>query len=493
MDLFEEYKSLRSYMRRFDLLSSLTDVWHYSLHIMEYQPLPAGYAFGKSAPMLQRLSELLHPWDLDILARELVLNATRRGTRRLKNGKHLIEVIGHIQRVGQTIYAADGGPQIDYVFDLHRGGHRQLRWQIDEGVPAMMRALRVYGEVAVEPIVIRELGMTIQQLLRLGVTVRGCFLKNFYLSTNLDCSELGISREASDAFFKRVTCTLEQLKERTAACQRYDRDWLYTLNPLEHTPLVSIDPALPDRVLCPIPRYLMRRVSSGIFYDLVDSKNFANPFGKSFEAYVGDVIKLTCPSSRFTTLAEEPYQVGVRRMNGVDWVLSDNTGHLFIECKAKRLTLNAKTLSNHAALDKDLAIMAEAIAQHYQNIRRALDGKTRWVPDGRPVFPLVLTLEDWFIFSPRVDEMLRKHLCQALAEACIPEQVLLEMPYTIASAHEFEITSQIMARVGIFALMAKKTAPERRKSLLLPVVRTQFSEEMRHVKRVLFDNDWANL
>ena len=54
-------------------------------------------------------------------------------------------------------------------------------------------------------------------------------------------------------------------------------------------------------------------------------------------------------------------------MHGVDWVLSDSKGHLFIECKTKRLTLDAKTLSDSVALDRDLDVMAKAVVQHYRN------------------------------------------------------------------------------------------------------------------------------
>jgi hypothetical protein len=54
----------------------------------------------------------------------------------------------------------------------------------------------------------------------------------------------------------------------------------------------------------------------------------------------------------------------------------------------------------------------------------------------------VLTLEDWLIVSPQVDEALNMKVRQLLVEAQIPEQVLDEMPYTTASAHEFEIAGK---------------------------------------------------
>jgi hypothetical protein len=491
VNFYDAYKPFRNYMRRFDLVSGLTDVWRYSVHIMEGQPLPADYAVGKGE--MVSLKRHLYPWDLDILARELLLNAGKSSDRSLRTWGHLAVAGNHIRALEDAAYSEPGAKPSDVMLELHRIAHRQFPWQISMGMAPMMRAFKVFGEAAVEAIVVRDLGMTVRQFLLLGTAVGGHFLSRWGMSTNQDYGVLGISRDASNAFFKRITCTTAQLREETAKRQSYGRDWAYTWNPLEATPLVSFDSAFPDRVLCPIPRYLLRRASGGIFYDLTNSAGFTNPFGNSFQAYVGEVIEATCRAPAFSALAEEPYHVGKRKKHGVDWVLSDCTAHLFIECKTKRLTLNARTLSDAVALDSDLDIMAKAIVQHYHNIRDALDGKTKWVPDGRPIYPVVLTLEDWFIFSPRVGGMLKTHVCRLLAEAGISEEVLLEMPYTVASAHEFEITGQIIAQVGIFAVMSKKTAPEQQGFSLLPFARQDFPAEMRRVNPRLFADDWARM
>lgn len=356
----------------------------------------------------------------------------------------------------------------------------------------MMRALKVYGESAVDEIVVRELGMSARQFMLLGMAVGGHFMKKPVMSTNQDYGVLGISKESSNAFFNRITCTTEQLREKLINRQSYDCDWLYTWNPLEEKPLVIFDKANPDRILCPMPRYLSRRTSGGLFFDLANSAGFSNPFGDAFQTYVGEVIKATCPAPGFTALPEEQYGVKDKK-HGVDWLLSDRTGHLFIECKAKRLTLNAKTLSDPEALNKDLDVMAKAIVQHYRNIEDALKSKTRWVPDGLPVYPLILTLEDWFIISPRVLEILNKQVLRLLSEAGIDMKVLDEMPYTIASANEFEITSQIIAQVGIFSMMSKKTTPEKRGWALLPLASDDFKEEMRRINWRLFADDFGKM
>lgn len=204
-------------------------------------------------------------------------------------------------------------------------------------------------------------------------------------------------------------------------------------------------------------------------------------------------MKATCPSPPFSLVAESPYRIGSRTLHGVDWILSDGTGHLFIESKTKRLTVNARTLWDAAELDNDLAVMASAITQHYRNTYDALAGKTAWLPDGLPVFPLILTLENWYFLSPPVQEKLNGHVRRLIGENGIAERMLEQMPYTIASVEEFEIASQIIAKVGINAVMARKVSGGHWGWSLLPFLRTEFPKEMDSVTWRLFGDDWSAL
>ncbi|MGO9443275.1 MAG: hypothetical protein ACLPXB_00705, partial [Thiobacillaceae bacterium] len=253
VNFYEEYKPFRNYMRRFNLVEGLADICRYSLHVMEDLPLPADYAVGLNALPIKALKGHFHPWDLDILVRELVLNAGINGDRSLRMWDHLAVAVNHIRRLDDVAVLNSGTEPPDVIFELHRIAHRQFPWQVSVGTAPVMRAFKVFGEAAVEAIVVRELGMTVRQYLQLGAAVGGSFMTQPEMSTNQDYGVLGISKEVASAFFRRITCTTEQLKAETAKRQSYDRDWLYTWNPLEATPLVSFDPAFPDRVLCPIP------------------------------------------------------------------------------------------------------------------------------------------------------------------------------------------------------------------------------------------------
>lgn len=493
MDLYGLYKPFRNYLRRLDLFSSLVDIWRYSLHVAENQPLPAEYAVGRNTILGGSIRQYVYPWDLDVLAREVLLHAGKGGGR-LVEWRDLATAINHIRRLDEAISQATlPTRQLDIMFELHRIAHRQFPWQTNKGITPLTRAWKVFGANTVDSIVVRELGMTTKQSVTLGMAVLGHFMYTGGLNMNQDYGVIGITPEARDAFFARVCSPLTKLRNLLAQRQTLNEDWLYLWNPLEATPLVAFDDTHPERAICPIPRHLLHRISGGLFYDLVKAADFGNFFGNSFQSYVGEVLRRTCPQPQFIMRAEEPYYVGSNLMHGVDWLLSDNSGNLFIESKTKRLSVNAKTRSDPGSLDLDLHVMAGAIVQTYRNILDATAGMTSWVPNNLPVYPLILTLEDWFIFSPRVNEMLDKHVQQLMEKAEIPRRLLEEMPYTIASSHDFEITIQVIAQVGISAVMKKKVASDHRWWSLLAFVRDAFEDKMSNVNWRLFFEEWDDL
>jgi hypothetical protein len=117
-------------MRGFDLVSSLIDVWGYSLHIIDGQPLQGGLAVGLDPAKTGPLKEHIHPWDLDLLAREVLLNAGNRRTYSLRWWGDLAIAINHLRRLDGVAFLENKDPQSDVLFELHRIAHRQFPWQM---------------------------------------------------------------------------------------------------------------------------------------------------------------------------------------------------------------------------------------------------------------------------------------------------------------------------------------------------------------------------
>jgi hypothetical protein len=488
-DLYRDYKPFRNFLHQFGLLDNLVHIWRYALFKIDKMPLPPNYIQGR--PRFIDPEQFPYPWQLDLLVRELVLNAGQTGPRSLNNWNDIAHAINHVQRLDGAAFMLgnDGNP--DVMLELHRIAHRQFPFS-DIGIFPKVRAAKVLGTPEIDDLARRELGLSVQQSIWLGMAVAGHFNREWGLSTKQDYREIGLSADNTQIFFDRLTISMTDLRSQLVSLQRYDQTWAYTWNPLIAKPLIAIDPAHPERVICPIPHYLLNRAFGGLFYDLVNFADFSNLFGHSFQAYVGELLSRTCLPPRFSLTAPAPYLVSGSARHGVDWILSDNTGHAFIEAKTKRLTARAKMAPEPEALEKDLQTLAEAVAQNYQNIQDATGAKTAWLADGLPIFPLIATLEDWYIFSPSVKKMLDDRILAELVKKQIDLAVLDQMPWQIASAQELELASQVIAQVGVYPVMSAKT-PAQQGWSMSPTLRDRFPEAVRNTNPRLFEADFLAL
>lgn len=361
---------------------------------------------------------------------------------------------------------------------MHRIAHRQFPWQLSFGLAPQARALKIFGTPKMNALVELEFGVPIQPLLQLGLAFLGDVWQRPAFSTRQDYTEIGVSLDISQRCLGRLSSDVPTLREELRTRQRLDHDWLYAWNALEQWPLLRFDSDRPEFVLCPMPRFLLRRMTSGLYFDVVKLKGFDEAFGEAFQDYLGDVLKKCCTRPSMECRPETPYTLKGQRRHGPDWIVSDETAHVIIEAKAKRLRVESKTVADASALDDDLEMMAKAIVQNYRNIDDALRGRSGWSPRGLPVFPVILTLEDWFLLSPRYTARLRNRVEGLLVESGLDVAVLRDMPYTVASAVEFEFAIQVMTARSIAEVLHAKTEPPQRDWLLLPFLQGAFGKEM---------------
>lgn len=484
------YKPFRNYLRQFPIVQSLELIWAYSEHVANGRALPPGMQFRDQLgqPSTERL--IIYPWELDVLAREIVLSGDTVGRRSLDSWQELSRVINKLRRLDDDIAKRYGSPETE-LRNLHRVVHQQFPWQRPPSARTMMRAYKLFGTDAMRRTLEATTGIDLDAFFKLGTATAAHFRNQAVLNTEQDYSVLGVPRDVSARFFDRLTIDLSKLREQTRAVQRYDDGWHFTVNPLRDHPLVRFDRAHPERVLCPISIFLLRRFSEGLFYDVVGQKG-ADAIGKAFEAYIGEVLGAVLGEG-FAVRDEKEYRVGKDRKHGVDWIVSDATGHVFIECKAKRLRQDAKFIADGVGLEAALDKMAGFLVQHYRNINDAIAGRTAWVPDGKQVYPMIVTLEDWWIFSPPIIATLETSLRSQMEKAELPLQLLEDMPYFIASADEFETAFQIMSHTGIEAYLGLKRTEENRQWALSSFSPGLFQNELHASDPRLFDEEWRNI
>lgn len=485
---YPQYKPLRNLLRQYNLQRSIEGLWWY----FQAVDLPSNNVRVWNGSRFAWLKDVLHKWEIAILAREVVLNATTEGTLRLRPWPEMARVLNMLRRVDNDMASTHMTPDKAYN-SLTPTSQLQFPWQRQRQFNALMRYFKVFSAHDVEDLLVHTTGVTTKEWFLVGFAAAGHLLHECSISARQDYQILGIELNRSKTVLAKLSQPVDQLRRKISEAARYDDTWMYTWNPLEAQPLVGLDAAHPERLHCPIPYYVLRRVSQGLFYEISQAAGFNNPFGASFQAYVGEVMRKTFQSARFTIYEEREYKVGRDRKDGVDWILTDEQANLFVECKAKRMTVGAKSAIDPEIIGQQVDFLAKAVVQLYKNIADAMAGHTHWPQNDRPIFPIVVTLEDWYLVAGSAD-ILADGVRTRMTEANLDLAWLDTMPYTVASCEEFEDVSPTIAEVGIRAFFDLKHSGEQQRWMTQLFAQQHFNEVyQRTVNRDLFKEEWNRI
>lgn len=443
--LYQAYKPMRNFLRSCNLANSLFDLWQISNDLEEERQRTA-YPISKC-----RISDGILKWDIPDLAREVVLHATLQGTERLDNRQSLARVVNSLRGVNDRAVglriAAQKTPE-DIWDEILRVAQQQFPWQQQNTDRALLRYLKIFTAPQVASLVESETSLSVRDFFFLGMAVTGRFIRNPLINREQSFEEFGVSKAKSAEFFKRISTNVDDLRNHYKKFSTFDKFWDLQWSPLEATPLIAPIPSQPNFLFCPVPVFMKRRFSSGLYYDLCRNPKFGNAFGKAFEEYLAEVIQHAFPVEKFTVHPERPYMVKGNTHHGPDQIITDSTASLFLECKTKRLTLNAKIDPDSSAMLTDIASIAEAVVQSYQNILEAEQGISHWQPNGLPSIPLVVTLEDWF-FMGDMNKLLASEVDKKLKLAGMDPTLPQRMPYAVMSAKEFEDAAGTISKIGL--------------------------------------------
>lgn len=487
--IHDAYKPLRNYLRKCALEPTLIDVWQLSQHVSNPGAMSAPSQVGERPYSLEGL---LFPWDMPAIAREVLLHAQQSGgEKRLNSLASIQKVVNSLRNIGDEGSKLRLTEQDDVFNELLRISHHQFPWQQGNIYRSLIRYFKIFDAPGVAVILERHTGLTAVEFFFLGIALVGHLVRRFDINSSQDYREFGIPEAKASAFFSRLSINITELRELLASHQ-VDGTWDYGWNPLEATPLVALDPKNPNRLYCPVPALLLRRFSTGLYYDLVKVPGFSNAFGASFEAYIGEVLTVAYQNKPTNILPETPYLVGRNTHHGPDWIACDNDGNLIIDCKTKRLPHAARQAGDIELL-AEVEKIAAAVVQNYKNILEAQQGLTSWKPNGHPIVPLVITLEDWFFLGPRLHELLEISVHSQLVAEGLNTQLMETMPYAVMSCREFEFCIGVVSEVGITKFFQGKRNGE----CLQWMWREYLNHEYKGMKTIdfqkAFEADWHKI
>lgn len=458
--MYSHYKPLRNYLAKKGLFHGLVAVWQDTRN----------YQIAKTQNALHDPSRHALPWELELLARELIINGELLvPSTTKKSAIDISEAVNHVRSISERISEQNIKSTEDAIVAILPLLHQQLPWSGDNHFARIIRYARIMGNPIMANAVEEHLHISVTDLLKIGFAVAGALQNKPVVHRSNYSLTPGIAPDAENVFFALTAEEIGVLRKETKARQSYDRRWAYTYNPLRGKPLVY-DKRNPDILYGPVPQLMLWRITDGLYYDLICQKDILKAFATAYEHYIGDVLHTALGTTGFKIIEETTYHVGKDKRAGADWHISDSTGHVFVECKMKRLTLPAKASGDGEEIQKDLTHLADAIFQNYKNINDALN---RFVPhfigNDLPIYNVVTTLEDWHLDQlPHLMEYIDRTLRQLLSEAGLSFLVDI-YPYKILSTFKFECWSQDIARNGIeAAFKSNKTKQIVKYSQLFP-------------------------
>lgn len=448
---FEIYKKFRNKVADLSFEDSFAAAWAFS----QFTQI-RGFKFPRDVEFHNSFTadgkHQPYCWQLETLVREVVLNASeanRRG-RSLRKWNDLANVVNELRAFEERLHQ-DSLTAHNSLLELFRIAHQQFQWQRRPTTRTVGRYFRIFNTAQIDTVCRAQTNLSVSQLYAIGSGLWGLFTNKPFTKLPMESTIKGIDAQDISAFVNRFGKELYSLKRLIKQQHDVDETLPYDNRLLRANPLIVYRHGGVDYAVCPLPTLLYWRFTSGLYYDLKDDQDFHNAFGSSFQTYIGEVSSRALKNTSVRLLAEEKYGSRKRPKDTIDWLLLDKGAAVFVECKTKRLRLDAKiNLLSTEALIEDIGILADAVVQVYATICEYREGRYPSLPYDKSlrIYPMIVTLENWYPLGNPVLSELEKAVQTRLAEKKLPPDISRELPYVIAAAEEFEVAAQIIARIG---------------------------------------------
>jgi hypothetical protein len=461
--IYSLYKPFRNQIRNYNLLDSLYLIWGYSRNFTFNLNFPSDIekpnGFLPHEDINHRRYYSIPEFEQEFLLKEFILNCDAWQTKySLKQKNKLSKLVNYLRFSFIDEIDKHFTTQGDFLLEFNRMAHRQFNWQLGYNPKEIFRYYKVYADKEVSTIIKNKFKLTTYEIFIIGFFFFRWSAEHFRTNLPFTSEFTLISDEMIEIFFQNFSMSMEEAKEELKASQQMNENLFYSFNPLRAKPILVYQ----NTFICPIQLLLFWQITGGIYYSIVKELGFENAFGNSFQNYIGEVLRKCCDNPNLKIIAEEKY--GKEEMRTTDWILTDENAILFIECKAKRMTMLSKSeLNIQLGLEGDLKKMASFITQLYKTYIEYTEDKYPQIAfdSSKKFIPLVITLEAWYInLNPRIWKMLREKVIENFNKRKISVSLIDNFPYHIRSSEDFEKDIQLINSLGILGYFDKVTKNE---------------------------------
>lgn len=350
---------------------------------------------------------------------------------------------------------------------LHTLMLNQLKAHFHDYTDSTYRYYSIFSAPEIKQHIERHIGMGYAEYLKCALWLHAVFTKKLKVPKTyfINQKNEGTSFSAGNMTktLALLSLPLKALRDRLKQSIAYDDDmFIFHGYPHLEYPIIESD----EYLYCLFPAHLHAQLLAGIYYitKIYEPEyKLANPFGKSFEKYVGSILNKNNNSHRFGISEEIPFEYKGNKLKTSDWIVSSSDVIVFIECKTKRLRIASKTLASFSkTLDEDVDFIAKGLLQLYKVIDHYIEGNIPGLPFDahKAIIPILLTFEEGFVGGPDIKEKINLAIKNLLEQAQLSPEVLNKWPYHCYSIDKFEVDSQIMFDVGFVEFFAMQQRGE---------------------------------
>ncbi|MFA6145932.1 MAG: hypothetical protein WC697_01190 [Patescibacteria group bacterium] len=490
--IYDLYKPLRNHLRPVSIENAFYVIWAYINFLQFNKIFPKDIQVDSAILNKDSHCRYIAEWELALLTREMIVNGQISPSlleRDFRNYSYFAGAINKIKDFENEAWSVFGNIS-NVPKEIRRTAHRQFPWQSKPNPSLFVRYFKIYNNPRINQMVENIIGLSVQQWYMIGTALIGVILSNPKIYKDPKISIPGISKKEFDTFLSFTAADLDKLGGIIEKDVKYDDQYVYTLNPLEYYPLININ----QYYYCPIITFLIWRITSGIYFDLIGNKNFGDPFGFAFQDYLEEISNKILLPSVTKIFPEQKYSGDKGNKDSVDFILSQTEAAIFLEAKAKRMIARSKSqLLSNEAIEKDLDILADDIVKVYATIYDYKMSRYLHFPyqPSIKVYPLIVTMEDWFLFGEDSKKLSEKVECK-LQNRGLDINYLTEIPYTVCSATNYEYFIQILNNHTINEVMNKWFTPDKKDHNFGQFLLSNYNEGYKEID-YFFPNDFEKI
>lgn len=364
---------------------------------------------------------LIHKWEIETLTNESLTTPrtkpTKIGKKRSLHCDHFgatVECARALRKVENGEYSLLKKNRESIHYELARIASRQFGWQRGvANVPQFYRNAFVYGQGECAAHFERKHGISINRFSMIGFMLFVLFTNFPAVEVEGALADFGVSDKELEKVLSIIALSYGDAARLAFASRRKVVHTADKPSVLRQFPCLRFG-SQGERVRAPIPELILERITSGVFYDVVDGGgSVRDEYGKRFEEYcfshLSDVL------SGFGWEREFSYKKKPDTYVTSDILCSDaDEVMVAIECKATRMSQEAM-FGLRPAGDRGFEDLTKAVFQlwrFFSHCRRGHVGRKV----SKVAVGMVLTLDHWLVLAEPMRKLVMEGAARMAAE-----------------------------------------------------------------------------